>query len=44
MPSPESEPGPSPERILAGIRDAFAGACVCQPDLAHFDTQIWPPC
>jgi len=18
--------------------------CVCQPDLAHFDTQIWPPC
>lgn len=18
--------------------------CVCQPDLAHFDTLIWPPC
>ena len=21
----------------------FWTSCVCQPDLAHFDTQIWPP-
>jgi hypothetical protein len=25
-------------------RELAAGQCVCQLDLAHFDTLIWPPC
>jgi putative DNA primase/helicase len=27
-----------------GILAWAVQGCVCQPDLAHFDTQIWPPC
>ena len=30
----------SRSQLLRGI----VNGCVCQPDLAHFDTQIWPPC
>ena len=34
--------------VPSGPEDCFNprahAGCVCQPDLAHFDTQIWPPC
>jgi len=40
--------GASPGGILKVLdpasRPEGAVSCVCQPDLAHFDTQIWPPC
>lgn len=30
-------------RLARALLEASDPACVCQLDLAHFDTQIWPP-